>query len=216
MGGICRLPSPGGIELTKRALEICRFPPGAALADVGCGTGSSVSYINRETEYKMTGIDNDLPAISAAIAEGNDCIYCDATDLPFPSSSLDGIFFECSFSKIDMYETALSEAYRVLKPDGMIVISDFYAQEREEHFFGFMGRVEFKEKIIARINQHGFDMILFEDHTKKLHQMWGQLIFDYGRDAVNAMLCESGRIMSAKCRYGIFIAKKGTDLDLSS
>ena len=216
MGGICRLPSPGGTELTKRALEICRFPQGAALADVGCGTGSSVSYINRETEYKMTGIDNDQAAISVAVAEGNDCICCDATELPFASSSLDGVFFECSFSKIDMPDTALSEAYRVLKAEGKSVISDFYAQEREEHFFGFMGRVEFKERIMSRINKHGFDLVLFEDHTKELHRLWGQLIFDYGREAVDSMLCESGRILSAKCRYGIFIAKKGADLDLSS
>lgn len=208
MKNICRLPSPGGVELTKRALEICCFPPGAVLADIGCGIGTSVGYINRETKFKMTGVDNDQSAISAALAEGNDCIYCDATKLSFPSSSLDGIFFECSFSKIDRHDAALHEAHRVLRSEGKIVISDFYTQDREEHFFGFMGRVEFKERIISRIVQHNFDMVFFEDHTKDLHQLWGQLIFDHGRDAVNAMLCESGRILSAKCRYGIFVAKK--------
>lgn len=216
MGAVCRLPSPGGIELTKRALDLCNFASSAILVDVGCGIGESVNYINRQTDFKMTGIDNDQSAVSLAIEEGNDCICCDATELPFPSSSLDGIFFECSFSKINIPDMALDEAHRVLKPGGKIVISDFYAQEREEHFFGFMGRVEFKERIISKINQHGFDLIFFEDHTRELHQLWGQLIFDYGRDTVDSMLCESGRILSAKCRYGIFVAQRRCKLDLPS
>jgi ubiquinone/menaquinone biosynthesis C-methylase UbiE len=204
----CQLPSPGGIKITKRALEICRFPSGALLADVGCGTGEGVSYINKNTDFRMTGIDNDPSAISVAVAAGNDCICCDATNLPYQSTSLDGIFFQCSFSKIGEPDKAILEAHRVLKPGGKIVISDFYAQKKEEHFFGFIGRVEFKEKIISRLNDQGFELIFLEDHTKELHQLWGQIIFDYGRDVVDSMLCETGRILSAKCGYGLFIAKK--------
>ncbi|HCS74397.1 MAG TPA: hypothetical protein DIW17_11050 [Clostridiales bacterium] len=204
----CMLPSPGGSELTKHALDICNFPSGAILADIGCGTGESVGYINRYTDHRITGIDHDPSVIDIAVKKGYPCLCADAESLPFSSCSIDGLFYQCSFSKLADPSIALKEAHRVLKPEGKIIITDFYAQNREEHFEGVMGRVEFKERIMLKINDHGFDLIFFEDHTKELHRLWGQLIFDQGRDAVDSMLSGSEKIVSAKCRYGIFIAQR--------
>lgn len=36
---------PGGLRLTERALEFCRFPAQVPVLDVGCGNGATVHYL---------------------------------------------------------------------------------------------------------------------------------------------------------------------------
>lgn len=202
----CSLPSPGGIALTKHALELCRFPSGAKLADIGCGVGESVRYVNECTEFTMTGIDKD-PAIAEAVT-GGCCLCGDASALPFAACTFDGIFFECSFSKLSEPESALREAFRVLKVKGRLVVADFYALESEANFSGLMGRVERQEKISARFSAAGFTPLLFEDYTHGLREFWGQLIFDYGTEVLDELLGGCGKITAARCGYGLFIAER--------
>ena len=56
------LRRPGGIRLTERAASLARFPHGAKLLDVCCGTGATVRYLEREG-YDAWGIDLNLPAV---------------------------------------------------------------------------------------------------------------------------------------------------------
>ena len=72
-----------------------------------------------------------------------------------------------------------------------------------------MGRVEFKEKIYARLEKAGLRLIHFEDRTRELREYWGQLIFDYGAEELEKIIEDCGAVVSAKCRYGLFIAEKG-------
>ena len=189
----------------RRALELCRFPAGAELADIGCGRGESVRYVNENTDYKMTGIDNDPSTIEVA---ADTCLAGDACALPFAPFSLEGIFFECSLSTIAEPAAALGEARRVLKRNGKIVVADFFAREKEERFAGIMGRVEYPRTIIARLNEAGFEPLFFEDRTHDLRRFWGQLIFDHGKETLDALLGGCQRLVSAKCGYGLFIAEK--------
>lgn len=202
------------MELTKRALQLCRFSAGAALVDIGCGEGQTVRYVNSCTDFKMTGVDKDGAAIEKAIAEGACCLLADAAALPFCAAAFDGVFFECSFSKIEPLAPALLEARRLLKERGRLVITDFYADAqagaKETTLSGLLGRVEFKETIAARLAAAGFELTFFEDHTKALRQLFGQLIFDFGRGFLDDALGKETTGVTAKLSYGLFIAEKVT------
>lgn len=190
--------------MTKRALELCGFRSGAVLADIGRGIGGSVKYVNENTQYKMTGIDKD----ASVIGQNSDCIEADASSLPFADSSCDGILFQCSFSKIEEPDKALSEAYRVLEKNGKIAIADFFARKEERQFSGAMGRTEHRERIMERIERAGFKILLFEDHTKEMMQLWGQLIFDCDEKTLEKLFGNMSTLAASKCGYGLFIAGK--------
>ena len=141
MKSFCR---PGGFEVTQRALDICAFPKGARLLDCGCGEGATLEYFC-SLGYEAAGVD---------IAGGEGIVKADAAALPFEAESFDGVFFECSLSKMAEPDSALAEARRVLKSKGRIAVSDFYAKGEETVFSGeLLGRVEKEEKLLSRIEK---------------------------------------------------------------
>ncbi|WP_279010569.1 DVU_1556 family methyltransferase [Synergistes jonesii] len=203
------LPSPGGTALIERALALCAFPPGAALADVGCGGGECVRYLNGRTDYRICGIDSDPAAIEKASAPGLDLRCCGAEELPFGEASLDGMIFQCSLSLFKRPREALKSAARALKEGGKIIVADFYSRGTEAKFSRTLGRVERKEKIILRLEEAGFKLLAFEDFTREMRELWGQLILDGG--APEELFGEGAaeKIKAAKCGYGLFVAEKG-------
>ena len=207
--GTCPVPSPGGTALLERGLRLCGFRKGARVADVGCGSGEAVDYIGGVLGLNAAGVDIDDAAIAEARRYGLNCFKADAAALPFAADELDGVIFQCSFSKMERPDEVMLEAARVMKIGGKALILDFFAGEREGDFSGIMGRVEFKEKIYARLEKAGLHLVHFEDCTRELREYWGQLIFDYGAEELEKIIEDCGAVVSAKCRYGLFIAEKG-------
>ena len=124
---------PGGEALTRRSIAAMGLPQNALIADLGCGTGSSAMLIARENSYRVCGIDrsrsNIIRAQQRQQASGIDGVqlrflHGDATELPFQDGELDAILAECSFSLIDDQHAALHEFHRVLRPHGLIGLSD--------------------------------------------------------------------------------------------
>ncbi|HWQ30409.1 MAG TPA: methyltransferase domain-containing protein [Negativicutes bacterium] len=207
-GDICR---PGGYKITERALEFCDFPKDAKLADIGCGLGATVRHIRQNHGYDICGLEKDRNAVKLA---GTQFVNVgDATELPFDSGELDGLLFECSLSKMDNPELVLIQCQRVLKPGGYLIISDIYARGLSATLSGLLGRVETKEELMNKLKANGFVIELFEDYSKDLQAMWGQLIFEYGAKALCENL-EADRedLKKIKCGYCLIIAKKGVSL----
>lgn len=143
---ICHLPSPGGVALLEHGLRLCGFRKGARVADIGCGSGEVVDFIRSVFGLDSVGVDIDTSAISKARQRRRCCFKADAAALPFSRGELDGVIFQCSFSKMEHPDKVMHETARVLKIGGKALILDFFAGGREETFSGIMGRVEFKEK----------------------------------------------------------------------
>lgn len=98
------------------------LPPGAAILDIGCGGGLTVGHL-LQCGYAATGIDCDPAALEA---DNPALSVAQATALPCPDGSLDGIFAECTLSVCGDAPAVLAECARALRPGGYLLLSDVY------------------------------------------------------------------------------------------
>ena len=135
---------PGGFKITKKAMEIWKLPEGSEVLDIGCGTGDTVIFLEKEYGFECCGIDLSM----ARIKEGKskypnlNIKYGDGEFLDdFSSFSLDGILMECTLSLIKLPEEVLHEIYCVLKKGGRLFLSDLYIKDPDPGFIKLL-RIE--------------------------------------------------------------------------
>ncbi len=180
---------PGGFEITRTAVDFCRFDQDAFLLDIGCGKGATVEYIEKEYRYHCTGID--LSEI--LIKEGLKRNYSlnlhagKAEALPFNDETMDGILTECSFSLMEDKKVVLNEIKRVLKPNGKFIISDMYLRNNKPRHFSQGIMIEtcilnafIVEELKNFLSENGFKVLRFIDYTYRLQELMASIIMEYG------------------------------------
>lgn len=183
-GGALR---PGGTELTRRALEVCRFKQGATILDLGCGPGATSSLMKDEFGLEPLALDYSIAMLNQA---GNTIsnlkkVQASGTALPFRNKSLKGVISECVLSLTDDINTTLSEISRVTKHGGKLILSDIYsrnetAPETKLDVTCCFNGAKALGEIEKAVTSSGFKIILMEDHTQRLKQLAGQIIFSMG------------------------------------
>lgn len=98
-----------------------------SLLDVGCGTGYLIDLLSKEKTANYYGLDlspemlrvarNKLSR-SVVLTEGS------ADTLPYSDNSFDIVTCVQSFHHYPYPDKAMAEAYRVLKPGGLYILSD--------------------------------------------------------------------------------------------
>lgn len=197
---------PGGLALTRRALELAArlagLPQGARVADVGCGPGETVALLR---ERGLTAVGLDLSASLLAEARGRDgampLIRADAgadaeIGLPLRTASLDGAFCECVLSVLPGRQAVLAELARALRPGGVLVWSDLYVRDgrpagaRRGADGGeprcsapsvsgrscLAGAIP-RAAMEVVLQRTGFTVLAFEDHSRLLAELAGRLLF---------------------------------------
>lgn len=162
---------PAGLWLTGRAVEICGFAPGARLLDVGCGLGATTAFLNGKG-YRVTGVEPSALLLDEARRRcpGLDLLPGSAEALPFADATFDGVFMECVLSLVGERAAALSEAARVLRPGGRLVVSDVYARDH--------GLVLIPPACVENaFRAHGYELESWEDHTDALIQLVAKMVF---------------------------------------
>lgn len=119
---------PGGTDLTARLVRGLHLPPNARVLDVACGIGTTARLMARDFGLNVVGLD--ASAANVAKAEGllnsetAKFVIGEATALPFPDGTFDAVVCECAVSTFADQARVVTEFSRVLKPGGMIGITD--------------------------------------------------------------------------------------------
>ena len=184
---------PGGLRITDRAVDLCCFKRSARIADIGCGSGETVNHLQNSCGFDVCGVDRDDKIVADAKGRFPNAHFlkADAHSLPFADSQMDGLLYECSFSKMESHTTVLREAFRSLKDGGFLIINDFYIKMGEEHTLsGILGRMERLETICKKITEASFNICSVEDYSDELRQLWGQMILEHGAETLYKELGE--------------------------
>jgi ubiquinone/menaquinone biosynthesis C-methylase UbiE len=186
---------PGGLSLTARAAEIARLRSGSRLLDIASGRGTTACFLAERFSCSVVGIDlSCLSACSAkakATATGSaprvEFAIADAERLPFRGKAFDAVLTECSFSLLPNKRQAAQEIARVLKPGGMLVITDVYLKgalseelKTDMTFSSCFSGAETLQGYSQIFSDAGFVDAYQEDHSIELKRIAYKLQIGYG------------------------------------
>ena len=117
--------APFAVALRKRLCDLLQATPGQKVADVGCGTGKVVAELS-ESGVQAIGVDISEQAISRARRRfpTADFRIASAETLPFADGELRGYVARLLFQHLKDPAPSLAEAWRVLGPNGRLVVVD--------------------------------------------------------------------------------------------
>ncbi len=131
--GILDIPVRDFILSREELLRRSGLKSGQDVLEVGCGTGF---YTIKASEIVKEGIINSLDIQDLALSkvrkkvEENEIknvmlVMADAKNLPFKEEAFDIAFLVTVIGEIPKRDLALKELYRVLKPNGLLSITEF-------------------------------------------------------------------------------------------
>ena len=169
--------------------EVClagQIANGLCVLDVGCGFGGTIAHINEHySDMQLTGLNLDERQLQRArtlhtpVSDNRlDFVQGDACLLPFPDRSFDVVLaVECIFH-FPGRNRFFEEACRVLKPGGILALSDFipipfivpFAKIRlpERLSLGFYGKccVQYTQRDYCQLaHETKFDLLVERDIT---------------------------------------------------
>jgi SAM-dependent methyltransferase len=108
-----------------------QLPAGAALLDVGCGSGGPVLYAAQRLGVRVCGVDSNASAIEAAVsvaAHGQVQARFEVADasrpLPFADGEFDALVCIDAINHLAGRERVLADWRRVVRPGGQILFTD--------------------------------------------------------------------------------------------
>ncbi len=122
------------INQYKYVIEKGKIEEGMSVLDAGCGVGGAAIYIAQQTKAKVWGItlvkeqadEARVNAKKAKLAQKVKFVVGDYTKTEFKNESFDVVFGMESICYSEPRSDFLKEAYRLLKPGGVLVLTDGY------------------------------------------------------------------------------------------
>lgn len=182
MGGTLR---PGGLELTRRGIELCGWRPGDRVLDLGCGPGESLGLM-RALGLEAWGLDKSEKLLREAARRGP-VIKADMAGIPLADAALDGAAAECVLSLMPDKAAVLKEVRRVLAPGGRLLLSDLFlkraAETPEDPAPPRTAGAETLPRWQELLQEAGFKVLHCLDESECLVQLAVNMIFKYGSTA---------------------------------
>lgn len=165
---------PGGAAHTRRMIGMTWLSRGASVLDLGAGAGESVALL-RSMGFEAEGID--LEPRSPLVRRG-DLLRAD-----YPDESFDAVLSQCAFFLSGDVPGALREARRLIKPGGLLLLSDVFFEPPQ-----------------PLLEAAGFQLRYAEDMTKEWQTYYLEAL--WREDTI----CP--KIPHGKCGYWLLIAGK--------
>ena len=122
-----------GIRLNELMVEYSGIDASSRVLDVGCGNGTTATWLCRASGANVTGIDLSGVRIANAV-ESLDKVpelagklafeKASATELPFAEGSFTHVWSQATIYHVPDKVKVLQEAYRVLEPGGAMIFDD--------------------------------------------------------------------------------------------
>lgn len=215
---------PGGEALTRYALDVCAFAPGARVLDVGCGPGDTLALLHERGVWAC-GLDVRLPAPDVAAHEARDLprILGDGAALPMGAATLDGIVCQCVLSLLPPIPgagAALRGMARALRPSGLLLLSDVYVRTpsgpcgpdeampcASPRTACWQGAISWEAQG-ALLAAAGLSLVLAEDHSAALRELAARMVW-YGVRTESLPQWLGRKTACARgYGYGLWIARK--------
>ena len=180
---------PGGFELTARLLALSELQPGARILDVGCGTGATVNTLRASGRYHAFGVDrSELSLQTGLTLFPSSPLVCGwGKSLPMRAGLMDVVLAECSLSAMSDLEDVLDEFQRMLCRGGRLAMSDVYARNPAglPDLPGLPLSCGLRDaftqaELTTRLKSHGFEILVWEDHSETLKYLAAQMILFHG------------------------------------
>jgi len=123
-------------EYDRHIVSLLELKTEDRVLDLGCGTGVLTRMIADKLDAKAGGVSLGIDAAAKMIRvarkkrESETCRFevAAAENLPFETASFDAAVSSLFFHHVplDLKQQSLSEAYRVLRPQGRLVIADMH------------------------------------------------------------------------------------------
>ena len=106
-------------------LEYLELRDGLSILDCGCGMGFYLLAMGRLRRLDLVGVDTDPRRLEQAgrAAPAAQLVRADASALPFPDASFDGVLLTEVLEHVEDDLGALRELRRVLRPGGILAVS---------------------------------------------------------------------------------------------
>ncbi len=135
-------------DVREKALATANVQPGKLAADIGAGTGFITEGLAKNG-LRVIAVDQSeamLEEMKKKFAQFDSIEYRigDFNSLPIQNETVDYIFANMYLHHVDSPQIAIAEMARVLKPGGILVITDldehnfeFLKKEQHDHWLGF-------------------------------------------------------------------------------
>ena len=96
------------------------------ILDIGCGTGKLTQALLRQYPYAaVMGLDVSRAMVKAAKDKGIEAVSADAQELPFRDETFNLIVSNAAYQWVGNLAAAFQEARRILREEGIFIISCF-------------------------------------------------------------------------------------------
>ncbi len=210
---------PGGLALTRHALELANLPAGARILDLGCGGAESVHFL-ASVGYQVVGLDRSLLLLTTPQSGTDKRVCADALTLPFATNSFDAILAECTLSLFGPLGLILDTLSPLLKEDGFLIVSDLYSQAPHElaklnalNPTGCLAGAFESGVFTNELKEKGFSLQQWEEHAELLKEMLQPVVFPLVCNIENGKIDSLDLVLQiarAKLSYFLCVAKKET------
>ncbi|MDR2878401.1 MAG: class I SAM-dependent methyltransferase [Fusobacteriales bacterium] len=164
---------PGGMELTKRLLDISALKSGLIM-DFGCGEGHTAEYLINK-QFSVIGTDKSELLIKRAVLrcpKAEFFVLENMENLEL-QNKLDGVISECVIASLENKREIINKIHSFLKCGGIFIINDITAPVKTEAdiFFTF-------DDWIETLNKSGFEIIYYEDNTSALKEFYLKALWE--------------------------------------